>query len=173
MIAVEVPVLIRVDQIEEMHRAFTERQRVLLLSFRKMLNRVFYSRDARVHYRAGTRRYGWDNPEFLGVWGSEARLENRRNYHRIEMDEEIFLLSESNTRRKNLVFFQSASEVPCEVKYVGSVIAVLTTSQAALPPLQHIPAREKGRRFFAGMKGDRQGWRECGAISLFELGVVV
>lgn len=104
MIANEVPVLIRVDQIEEMHRAFTERQRVLLLSFRKMLNRVFYSRDARVHYRAGTRRYGWDNPEFLGVWGSEARLENRRNYHRIEMDEEIFLLGESNTRRRNLVF---------------------------------------------------------------------
>lgn len=104
MIAAEVPVLIRVDQIEEMHRAFTERQRVLLLSFRKMLNRVFYSRDARVHYRAGTRRYGWDNPEFLGVWGSEARLENRRNYHRIEMDEEIFLLGESNSRQRNTVF---------------------------------------------------------------------
>ena len=104
MIANEVPVLIRVDQIEEMHRAFTERQRVLLLSFRKMLNRVFYSRDARVHYRAGTRRYGWDNPEFLGVWGSEARLENRRNYHRIEMDEEIFLLGESKTRQRNTVF---------------------------------------------------------------------
>jgi hypothetical protein len=104
MIAIEVPVLIRVDQIEEMHRAFTDRQGGLLLSFRKMLNRVFYSRDARVHYRAGTRRYGWDNPEFLGVWGSEARLENRRNYHRIEMDEEIFLLSESKTRQKNTVF---------------------------------------------------------------------
>ncbi len=94
MIAAEVPVLIRVDQIEEMHRAFTERQRVLLLSFRKMLNRVFYSRDARVHYRAGTRRYGWDNPEFLGVWGSEARLEIRRNYHRIEMDDELFVRGE-------------------------------------------------------------------------------
>ncbi len=104
MIAVEVPVLIRIDQIEEMHRAFTERQRGLLLSFRKMLNRVFYSRDARVHYRAGTRRYGWDNPDFLGVWGSEAKLENRRNYHRIEMDEEIFLLGESNTRQRNTVF---------------------------------------------------------------------
>ncbi len=104
VIAADVPVLIRVDQIEEMHRAFTDRQRVLLLSFRKMLNRVFYSRDARVHYRAGTRRYGWDNPEFLGVWGSEARLENRRNYHRIEMDEEIFLLGESKTRQRNTVF---------------------------------------------------------------------
>lgn len=110
MIAADIPVLIRVDQIEEMHRAFTERQRVLLLSFRKMLNRVFYSRDARVHYRAGTRRYGWDNPDFLGVWGSEAQLENRRNYQLIKMDEEIFLPSESNSIRKNAVFERFAAD---------------------------------------------------------------
>lgn len=64
MIQAEVPVLIRIDQIEEMHRAFTKRQSTLLLSFRKMLNRVFAARDARVHYRAGTRKYGWNNPEF-------------------------------------------------------------------------------------------------------------
>lgn len=100
MIADSVPVLIRVDQIEEMHRAFTERQRRLLLGFRKMLNRAFASRDARVHYRAGTRRYGWSNPEFLGAWGSEARLENRRDYNLIDMDEELFALGE----RKNSIF---------------------------------------------------------------------
>jgi hypothetical protein len=96
----KVPVLIRVDQIEEMHRAFTDRQRILLLAFRKMLNRAFASRDARVHYCAGTRRYGWSNPEFLGVWGSEARLENRRDYNLIDMDKELFVLSET----KNSVF---------------------------------------------------------------------
>lgn len=95
VIADDVPVLIRVDQIEEMHRAFTERQRCLLLAFRKMLNRAFASRDARVHYRAGTRRYGWENPEFLGIWGSEARLENRRDYNLIDMDEELFARGES------------------------------------------------------------------------------
>lgn len=100
MIKEDVPVLIRVDQIEEMHRAFTERQRRLLLAFRKMLNRAFAARDARVHYRAGTRRYGWNNPEFLGIWGSEARLENRRDYHLIEMDEELFALGEA----KNSIF---------------------------------------------------------------------
>jgi len=90
-----VPVLIRVDQIEELHRAFTDRQRKLLLLFRKMLNRAFASRDARVHYRAGTRRYGWTNPDYLGVWGSEARLENRRDYHLIDMDEELFARGET------------------------------------------------------------------------------
>jgi hypothetical protein len=96
MIPDSVPVLIRIDQIEEMHRAFTDRQRQLLLAFRKMINRVFASRDARVHYRAGTRRYGWNNPEFLGVWGSEARLENRRDYNLIDMDEELFARGETD-----------------------------------------------------------------------------
>lgn len=95
MIADNVPVLIRIDQIEEMHRAFTDRQRNLLLAFRKIINRVFASRDARVHYRAGTRRYGWNNPEFLGVWGSEARLENRRDYNLIDMDQELFARGEA------------------------------------------------------------------------------
>lgn len=100
LIADSVPVLIRVDQIEEMHRAFTERGHRMLLAFRKMLNRTFASRDTRVHYRAGTRRYGWSNPEFLGIWGSEARLENRRDYHLIDMDQELFALGE----KKNSIF---------------------------------------------------------------------
>lgn len=106
MIAAEVPVLIRVDQIEEMHRAFTERQRQLLLAFRKMLNRAFAARDARVHYRGGSRLYGWNNPEFLGIWGSEARLENRRDYNLIDMDKELFVLGET----KNSIFERFAIE---------------------------------------------------------------
>lgn len=99
-----VPVLIRVDQIEEMHRAFTERQQKLLLEFRRMLNRSFAMRDARIHYRAGSRRYGWTNPDYLSVWGSDARLENRRDYHLIDMDEELFRLGET----KNSVFARFA-----------------------------------------------------------------
>ncbi len=94
LIGEESPVLIRVDQIEELHRAFTERQQALFLVFRKILNRMFASRDARVCYCVGTRRYGWDNENFMGVWGSEARLENRRDYHMIDMDQELFLQRE-------------------------------------------------------------------------------
>ena len=56
VIRADVPVLIRVDQVEELHRAFTKRQKLLLLAFRKMINRVFAARDARVHYRAGTQK---------------------------------------------------------------------------------------------------------------------
>lgn len=96
MVSEDVPVLIRVDQIEELHRAFTERQGNLLLGFRKMINRAFASRDARVHYRAGTRRYGWRNPNYLTIWGSEARLEERRDYLLIDMDEELFARGEVN-----------------------------------------------------------------------------
>ncbi|MEK6283840.1 MAG: hypothetical protein AABN95_26080 [Acidobacteriota bacterium] len=100
MLKSQIPVLIRVDQIEEMHRAFTERQRKRLLSFRKMLNRAFAARDARIHYRMGTRKYGWNEPEFLSIWGSEARLEKRRDYHLIQMDEELFAYGET----KNSIF---------------------------------------------------------------------
>ena len=95
VIAEDVPVLIRVDQIEELHRAFTERQRCLLLAFRKILNRAFATRDARIHYRAGSRRYGWNNPDFLTVWGSEARLEKRRDYLLVDMDNELFARGEA------------------------------------------------------------------------------
>lgn len=91
-----IPVLIRIDQIEELHRAKTGRQQKLLLDFRKMINRLFASRDARVHYRAGTRRYGWNNPDYMAVWGSEAQLENRRDYNLIDMDTELFSRGEAN-----------------------------------------------------------------------------
>jgi hypothetical protein len=96
----DVPVLIRVDQVEELHKAFNERPQRLLLSFRKMLNRAFAARDARVHYRIGTRRYGWNRREFLSIWGSDARLENRRDYNLIEMDAELFAHGEN----KNSIF---------------------------------------------------------------------
>jgi hypothetical protein len=106
MVDDEVPVLIRVDQIEELHRAFTERQRRILLAFRKVINRAFAGRDARVHYRAGSRRYGWNNPEFLRVWGSEAVLEKRRDYLLIDMDNELFARGET----KNTIFERFATD---------------------------------------------------------------
>lgn len=107
VISDDVPVLIRVDQIEELHRAFTDRQRKILFAFRKVINRAFAGRDARVHYRAGSRRYGWNRDlEFLAVWGSESRLEERRDYIPIDMDEELFARGEV----KNSVFDQFAAD---------------------------------------------------------------
>lgn len=106
VIANDVPVLIRIDQIEELHRAFTSRQRIILLAFRKMINRAFSARDARVNYRAGTRRYGWKDPEYQSIWGSEARLEERRDYLFVDMDEQLFARGEN----KNTIFEKFAED---------------------------------------------------------------
>jgi len=95
VIAEDVPVLIRIDQIEELHRAFSKRQQNILLSFRYMLNRVFALRNSNVCYCAATRPYGWDKPDCLNVWGSDAKLENRRDYNIVDMDKELFLNTES------------------------------------------------------------------------------
>jgi len=104
MIGDDVPILIRVDQIEALHQGFTNRAHRLQLAFRKMLNCVFAARDARVHYRAGTRPYGWDK-SFLSVWGSEARLEMRRNYLIVDMDTNLFIRGENT---KDSIFEQFA-----------------------------------------------------------------
>lgn len=57
------------------------------MGFRKILNRAFGNRDLRVSYRIGTRRYGWGQAEQLEIHGSEARLEERRDYLLIDMDQ--------------------------------------------------------------------------------------
>jgi hypothetical protein len=128
MVARDVPVLIRVDQIEELHRAFSPRQKNLFLAFRKILNRAFANRDSRVHYRAGTRKYGWETPEYLSVWGSEARLEERRDYLWIDMDKELFIPGE----KKNSVFERFAEDAfQKRVKYYYRSEKKLIPSQLA------------------------------------------
>jgi hypothetical protein len=89
VLAKDANVFVRVDQLEELHQQPLERQRKLREGFRQMLNRAFSARDARLHYRIGTRRYGWNRPDQLIVHGSGARLENRRNYFELDLDEEF------------------------------------------------------------------------------------
>jgi len=89
MLAKEVNVFVRVDQLDELHQEAGAHQRLVRAGFRKMLNRAFASRDMRLHYRIGTRRYGWNQPEHLSVHGSGARLENRRDFYLIDIDEEL------------------------------------------------------------------------------------
>ena len=84
----DVKVFIRVDQVDELHQEATEHQRKIRAGFRQMLNRAFASRDMRIHYRIGTRLYGW-NPEHLLVHGSGARLENRRDYLLVDLEETL------------------------------------------------------------------------------------
>lgn len=110
VISSEIPVLIRIDQIEEMHRAQTEKQKSIFMEFRKMLNRLLADREALIHYRMGSRPYGWNNPEYMNIYGSEAKLELRRDYLLIEMDKELFMREEIN----NTIFREFARDAFCK-----------------------------------------------------------
>lgn len=89
VLAEVVKIFIRVDQLEELHQDTTQHQQLVRAGFRQMLNRAFSFRDHRLHYRIGTRRYGWNRPERLVVHGSGARLEARRDYLHIDLSEEL------------------------------------------------------------------------------------
>ncbi len=88
MLQSKVNVFVRVDQLEELHQEAGAHQRRVRAAFRQMLNRAFASRDLRLHYRIGTRRYGWI-PEHLIVYGSGARLEARRDYLPIDLEDTL------------------------------------------------------------------------------------
>ena len=90
----DVKVFVRVDQLEELHQEADEYQQKLRLGFRKMLNRAFAYRDVRLHYRIGTRRYAWNQPEHLVVQGSGARLEARRDYLLIDLYDDLLIRKE-------------------------------------------------------------------------------
>lgn len=85
----DVNVFVRVDQLEELHQEAGAHQTRIRAGFRQMLNRAFASRDLRLHYRIGTRRYGWNQPEHLIVYGSGARLEARRDYLPIDLEDTL------------------------------------------------------------------------------------
>ena len=109
----KVRVLVRVDQLEELHQLghaadeTSQHRKSLRLAFRWMLNRAFGSRDGAVHYRIGTRQYGWNEKDVLLVHGSGAQLELRRDYLLVDMDDKLFRRGE-NTGSK--VFSEFAAD---------------------------------------------------------------
>ena len=77
-------VFIKVDQLEELTRmeALLKNSGV---SFREMVNKALGMRDPYVSYRIGSRRYAWhDN---LTIFGTEAQIEEERDYKIIDIDE--------------------------------------------------------------------------------------
>lgn len=177
MIADDVPVLIRVDQVEELHRAFTSRQKSLLLAFRKMINRVFAARDARVHYRAGTRRYGWRNPQFLSIWGSEAYLEERRDYLMVDMDAELFTQGEVknsiferfafDTFQKRIKYYFRDEVDKLKPNLVKSIFGKSPTAEQRLAQLNKNPSdRQIDRALALDSAADQGEWTEDWRIFL-------
>ncbi len=81
----DVPVFIRVDQIEELAHAPAGPSADLRLAFRQMLNSALSQRVLSVTYRLGSRPYGWDAVGCMNVLGGGV-LEENRNFHRVNFD---------------------------------------------------------------------------------------
>lgn len=77
-----VEVFLRLDQIEELwhHKG---NQATLTNLFRESINRVIGTRDLRVSFRIGTRRYGWSSN--ISMPGGR-QIEESRDYHIVDID---------------------------------------------------------------------------------------
>ena len=84
MIAPEVPVLIRIDQLERLYRSDVLRPE-LGQQYRRVINKALGSRDQRVSYRIGTRRYAWEDD--LRIFGTADELEHLRDFRIIDIDD--------------------------------------------------------------------------------------
>jgi len=75
-------ILLRIDQHEELFEL--ERHSGLGQVFRQVINAALSKRDSRIAYRIGTRHYAWN--EQIAAWGSNAPLEEMRDYSVINLD---------------------------------------------------------------------------------------
>jgi len=78
------PVFIRIDQIERLYRSDQLRPG-LGHQYRQIINKALGSRDSRVSYRIGTRRYAWEDD--LRIFGTADQLEHIRDFRIIDLDE--------------------------------------------------------------------------------------
>ncbi len=83
VISNDVSVFIRIDQIERLYRSDILRKS-LGHQYRKIINKALSTRDSRVSYRIGTRRYAWEDD--LVVYGTEDQLEHLRDFRIIDLD---------------------------------------------------------------------------------------
>src|SRR5437868_2479284 len=72
-----VPFFIRIDQYEELCR-LEDWGSDLGLHYRRVINKALGTRDPRVSYRVGTRRYAWRDD--LLIYGTKSALERERDY---------------------------------------------------------------------------------------------
>jgi hypothetical protein len=80
----EVPLFVRIDQHEVLSRSDDLRP-TLGIEYRRIINKALGTRDPRLSYRIGTRRYAWGDD--LNVYGTKMSLEILRDYRIIDMDE--------------------------------------------------------------------------------------
>jgi hypothetical protein len=78
------PMFIRIDQVERLHRSDQLRP-ALGMQYRRLINKAMGSRDSRVSYRVGTRRYAWEDD--LHIYGTDDKLEHMRDFRIIDIDD--------------------------------------------------------------------------------------
>lgn len=84
VIARDVSVFVRIDQLERLYRSDVIRP-TLGHQYRRVINKALGSRDQRVSYRIGTRRYAWQDD--LKIFGTTDELENLRDFRVIDIDD--------------------------------------------------------------------------------------
>jgi hypothetical protein len=89
----DVEVFIRIDQYEELAWLDDNNQN-LGSSYQAIIRKLLAMRDSNVSYRIGTRHFAWDQDKT--TFGSNARLEKKRNYKEISIDS--FLRRRENAR---------------------------------------------------------------------------
>jgi hypothetical protein len=83
---------IRIDQYEELLK-LEDWSASLALKYREIVNKALSTRDPRISYRIGTRRYGWQD---LKIFGTSSTLELERDYKVVDID--AILRRQENSR---------------------------------------------------------------------------
>lgn len=86
VISDNVPIYVRIDQIERLCRSDVLRP-FLGRQYRRVINKALGARDYRISYRIGTRRYAWNDD--LIIYGTEDKLEHIRDFRVIDIDETL------------------------------------------------------------------------------------
>lgn len=93
VVAADVPFFILIDQYEELATISGPDGRKA--DYRSVVNKILNSRDPTVSYRVGTRGYGWR--DHLNIFGTDARLEQERDFKLVELDTRLRRQENSST----------------------------------------------------------------------------
>ena len=80
----DVPVFVRIDQVERLFRSDVLRKK-LGLQYRRMINKALSMRDSRISYRIGVRTNAWKDD--VTIFGTDDQLERLRDYRIINLDD--------------------------------------------------------------------------------------
>lgn len=92
-VAPDVPFFILIDQYEELATISGPDGRKA--DYRSVVNKILNSRDPTLSYRIGTRGYGWR--DHLNIFGTDARLEQERDFKLVELDTRLRRQENSST----------------------------------------------------------------------------